>query len=316
MLLNKDVIEENLKCLFFNGNVARGYVRIFEVANENNKQILDELLSKLFDGAVIEYEKKKFLELNDNNENLLNRELNRSIATVFNNIKFINNHANKLGRYLTSFASGNYFHFGDDGIGFREMSTELGSVHKTLKNLTNTSTNYDALMTRDGTIYLAVTEHEDIIPYLIANSIDLKGAVRISYNPKPDKYRKEPLIFGTLFPYMGMITYASPDDMRSDSSIVLSSSRISKLCDYMVEVIPNVTETKMKRIFQFSENFGYDFNSKSNQCDASRNYMIGMTNLNKIMDEVAERFPDSTSGYDLVAMYKDRMRHFSSNILD
>ena len=61
--MNFDIINDNLKKLYDSGEIKTSTTKIFIVANEKNKEIFNNIIDKMFSGAVIEYEVKKFLEL-------------------------------------------------------------------------------------------------------------------------------------------------------------------------------------------------------------------------------------------------------------
>lgn len=319
MLLNFDVIRDNLKTLTDSGVIDKSTTKFFNVSNIDNKNRVGELLAFIFDGAVVQYEVRKFLELNGNNEYLLNKTLNDELVSFFENKGFWG-----IYPYLCDFAKGQYFELNNGEISFRDLSVSPDNVCEIVKKYSGRynkfhsiiDVNYDAIITKSGDTYLAHTMHDYLIPYMIANSIDLSGSVRISYVPYKERFHGNNFALSSLFSYMNNYTYALPSEMPNDQALSLKRSVIRKICEYILAIYPDTTKEEMLRQFQYSENMGFDFLSKMNKANMLKYYDVAMENLEHIQTIVDDIFPDQECSINLVEMYKSRLRDIHLDIAD
>lgn len=319
MLLNIDTINNNLNCLQTSSEINASTTKLFTVANERNKENFARLLYKIFSNAVINYEVRKFLELNNNNEILLNKQLNDEIAMFFKSKGY-----GGINGILTDFARGNYFQLKDGEVEFRELKVDIQDVQKAARDYSSkynkffgiSDVNYDAILTSSGDLYLAYSMHDYLIPYLIANSVDLRECVRISYVPNKAGHYGNNLVFSTLYPYRNEYRYGYTQEMNNDKVLYLRRSNIRKLCEFAKVVNPNLTKEELLKIFQYSEFFGYNFMTKLKKDDIKESYNTAMENLEHISSIVEDEFPDQNTSINLIDMFEQRLRGYSFNFVD
>ena len=167
------------------------YINIFEIYSEENKNILDEIIETLFvvdidlselndmvDRGIITPGKFN-KDLNDEMFNLLNYKLfyyKKLDKDCFYNSKFMD-----MLRYLQGFFKHNYFEFVDSKIQMRNLEVLPENCCELANKLCDPGyINYDAIMDKNGKIYLAVSSHDELMEYLFANSIDVREGVRIA----------------------------------------------------------------------------------------------------------------------------------------
>ena len=73
---------------------------------------------------------------------------------------------------------------------------------------------------------------------------------------------------------------------------------------------------ELQKIFEYSENFGYDFMSKIKKNEIRTNYNIAIENLEHIESIIEDMYPDQNSNINLTELFNDRLIRFSINLVE
>ena len=299
-------LEKHWKNLIENGELNENkYSRIFKRFDESNKEILNELIDKVFD---IDCDFSTLHSMIDNNVVSLDfaiKDLNERIANVYYDINYnyavdVNYCNSQLRCVLDNlkwFAISKYFTFTDDKIVIRDMSSE-----------DVISSNYDAIMDYNGKIYKAYSDHDHLLVYMIANAVNLTDGIRIAHD-----------VLGAInsFDISSLYKYFSLLDnckKFKNKYVVLEKSRIRKLCNYFFKCEKNSTKFDLVNLFIDGDGFGYDFLSTSKENKTDKNFSVAFQNLSDISDVLNELFPNEEK-IDLVADYKKRLHNMSNGLL-
>ena len=207
---------------------------------------------------------------------------------------------------LRQFACGNYFEYKDGKLSLRNLQMPDDYKNSLLYKLASDNHSFDAVMTNDNNMYIAITYHDALFSYLISNSINLEDCIRIRDN-------RDVIRGGYTFSISGLAGYV--DKIDKNKQIYLSKSKLEKLIDYFKTTMPHLTKRDICQIFKNSDGFGYDFLSASNENNVTIDYDLALENLSNIMAILDDYFPDDDCE-DLVASFKERIFYMQHNVMD
>lgn len=299
------------------------YKNIFEMYSRDNKRKLDEIMNIFFNFDIDYSLVDSLINSGGMSSDKVSADLNKIIFQRTTKAREVQMNYNKkyyysspfigiLG-YIGAFAQNNYFTFKNGKIKVRDLMVTSDDCISTAIKLSGAKPNYDAIMDREGNIYLAGTFHDELMFYLLSNSIDLREGVRIADSDYLDEISFEPTFdLSSLHKYFEF--YANEEDVEKDKYVYLSKSRLRKICEFMKTAKPHLTKAEMCNIFKNADSFGYDFTSTSKFNETETNYHLAMENLRNVMGVLDEMFPDEPS-INLVEMCQNRFKEKNFGIV-
>lgn len=298
------------------------YENIFRFMSENNKVNFDKIITLLFGFDLNNLEIKDLMTAKPLHR--INRDLNKIIDSVIETkteeLKRNNKHYYYSSPFvsvltaISNFAKNNYFELNNGKIVTTNLivtSESCCDVEKKLR--VSNSSNYDAIMDHDGNIYLAVISHDELMMYMLANSIDMRGGIRIADSMIKNVGRsKSSFDLSSLYKYFKY--YTEEKNISKDKFVYLNKRKLRKFCEYIRAAKPHLTKRDIAIVFQNAEGFGYDFVSSSKKNNVDIDYYFAIENLRNVMEVLDELYPDEES-INLVDMCNERLKDLNYGII-
>jgi len=154
---------------------------------------------------------------------------------------------------LHMFYESGYLYYDNGKIKKKDVKVD----HKNLKavaNIKNTNKNgfIEGIIDRKGQFYMSNEEHEILINYLLADGVDVKGALRLNQNALTGE---DDLTVSSLYHFKGWF-----EDLEDDLFLKVTSSQAETLCE-LLDVVKMGKLTKvnnsLENVLRKSSNLGF-----------------------------------------------------------
>lgn len=111
---------------------------------------------------------------------------------------------------------------------------------------------FEAVVTKDGKLYMCLDEHEILVNYLLAQGVDVKGALRINQSPLGN----DSICFSSLYHFNNWCS-----DVVGDKQIKLTDEQAKTIVMLLLTIKKNrltTSDNSLMKVLEFSSNLVYN----------------------------------------------------------